>query len=153
MFDPELINQLVQRELNKTKVAEEYAIRPEEKPAPPNVEAISPKAAMLIGGLMDSASTFNFLKRGTAKEGNPAFKYFNKNPWAVIPTSAAVGTGYHFLHKLLGKISPKIADTTAGLLGGYQMGLGGRNFQNSFDSGKDEGSMSTVTRDLRLKGN
>jgi hypothetical protein len=157
MFDQELINQLVQRELQKEKAAETYTIKPEEQPAPFNPTTMSPKMAMMLGGAADVASTLSFLKRGTGKEKNPAFQYFNKNPMAVLPTAAAVGTGYHLLHKLLSKKSPKLANTIGGLLGGYQMGLGGRNFENTFNQqeGKKERKSSYVgvTEELRLKGN
>lgn len=155
--DPALINELVQRELQKGRPAQEYAIRPEEAPKPLDITSLGPKAAMMLGGAADVASTISFLKRGTGKEKNPAFQYFNDHPMTVLPTAAAVGTGYHYLHKLLSKKSPKLANTIGGLLGGYQMGLGGRNFENTFNQqeGRKERQSSYVgvTEALRLKGN
>jgi hypothetical protein len=147
MFDPELINQLVQRELQKDKMAQVYAIRPEEQQAPPEVKPINPKVAMLLGGLGDVASTYWFLKNTNRKEGNPAFQYFNKKPWTVAPTAAAAGLGYNALHGFLKSKFPKVADTAAGLLGGYQTALAGHNFSN------EPGSYRRAVNDLQLKGN
>ncbi len=151
MFDPELINQLVQRELQKTKMAEEYAIKPEEQQARPEVKALDPKLAMVLGGAADAASTYGFLKSKKGREGNPAFKYFNGRPWAVIPTAAAIGTGYHYLHKFLKNKNPKVADTMAGLIGGYQAALGGENVEGTL-APKDGGSYRRTVNDLTLNG-
>ena len=146
MFDPELINQLVQRELQKEKMAQEYAIPPKEFEAPQQVTSIDPKWAMLLGGLGDAASTYWFLKNTNRKEGNPMMKHFNKNPWTVAPTAAAVGLGYNALHGLLKKTVPKVADTAAGLIGGYQAALAGNNFSH------EPGSYNRTVNGLRLKG-
>lgn len=127
MFDmnPELMDQLIQRELKQSKAIEEFMPKP---PAPsPPTKPLNPKVAMLLGGAADAASTYKFLKDGSGRESNPMFSYFNGRPWAVIPTAAAAGLGYNTLHSLIKKKSPKVADTIAGLLGGHQMALAGHN--------------------------
>lgn len=149
MFEPALLQELVERELHKEKMTEQVMPKPEGKeyrPATP----LSPKMAMLLGGLADAASTYGFLKSGKMEEGNPMFKYFNKAPWSVIPTAAAVGLGYNTLHNLISKKSPKAADTIAGLLGGYQMALGGSNIENTVRPEPTESGYSLAAKDLNL---
>ena len=148
MFDMNqgLMDELIQRELKQTKAIEEFIPKPPEPSTPPT--PLSPKMAMLLGGAADAASTYGFLKQGGMREGNPMFQHFNKNPWTVLPTSAATGIGYHYLHKLLKSKAPKIANTAAGLLGGYQMALGGNNLERQ-NGNSYQGAMN----DLQLKGN
>jgi hypothetical protein len=144
MFDQSLMDELIQREIKKSTAIEEFM--PKEKQPTPQTNPMDPKWAMMLGGAADAASTYNFLRNGSMKEGNPAFSYLNKSPWTVIPTAAAAGTGYHFLHKFLKSKSPKIANTLAGLLGGFQMALGGNNFEQSSNN-----SLEAATNDLRVK--
>lgn len=138
--DPKLMEEMVRRELAKD------SIRPKVSAPAPETKPLSPKMAMLLGGAADAASTYGFLQKEGHREGNPAFSYFNKKPWTVLPTSAAVGAGYLGLHKLLSKFSPKVADTAAGLLGGHQMALAGKNTQNVTNpSPGGGGSLNQVT--------
>jgi hypothetical protein len=148
MFDmnPQLMDQLIHRELKQQKAIEEFMPKPEQ-PAP-SPRPMDPKWSMLLGGAADAASTYKFLKDGSMREGNPAFAYFNKRPWTVLPTAAGVGLGYHFLHKFLKSKAPKVADTAAGLLGGYQMALGGNNMEQS-----NSNSFSGAANDLRIGKN
>ena len=87
---------------------------------------ISPKMALILGSLADSASTASFLSKGY-KEGNPALQIFNRKPWTVAPMAAGGAVGYALLHKLLSKKYPKLADTIAGGLGAYHGALAGSN--------------------------
>ena len=147
MFDmnPALVQQLIDRELQKERMTAQ--VMPKQEQAPSSPKPLSPKMAMMLGGAADAASTYTFLKNGSGTEANPMFQYFNKNPWTVLPTSAATGLGYHYLHKLLKSKSPKIAATTAGLLGGYQMALGGNNMERH-----NSNSYQGAVNDLQLRG-
>ena len=144
VFSPELLNELVQRELTKEK--QQAFMRPEApKPSIP-ATPLSPKAALILGGLTDVGGTYIALKHQGARETNPAFQFFNKHPWSIAPTAAAVGLGYAGLHKLLKKVNPKFADKAAGLLGGYQMALGASNVED-----EPVNSMQSVAEDFRPK--
>jgi hypothetical protein len=94
--------------------------------------ALSPKAALLLGSLADSASTYAFLKRGNGqREGNPALGFFDEHPASVIPTAAAGALGYRAAYDLLHKHAPRVADTVAGLVGGFHGALAGNNIENT----------------------
>lgn len=127
-FDPTLMQELLHREMDKEDQTKRFATPAEAAPSP--VTSLSPKMSMLLGQAADSASTLHFLtKKKPMKEMNPALQFFNKSPMSVIPTAIAGNLGYGLLHKLISKVSPKAADTTAGLLGGYHMALGASNMQ------------------------
>lgn len=148
-FDPALTQELLQREMDKEDTQKRFATPPEAAPSP--VTALSPKMAMLLGQAADSASTLHFLtKKDPGHEANPALQFFNKSPLTVIPTAVAGNVGYGLLHKLLSKVSPKAADTAAGLLGGYHMGLGASNMQSKRNGGIS--SYQNVIDKLTLDG-
>lgn len=141
LFDA-LIDELVQREIHKDKLRAQVA--PREESRPNDVRPLNPKTALLLGGLMDAASTYTFLSNGSGTEGNPGVKFAEQHPWTMVPLAAGVGTGYHYLHKLLAKSKPKAADTLAGLVGGFQTALGARNFQYANEAGRTKSSADVV---------
>lgn len=149
MFGQELIDQLVQRELQKNKMAQTYAIKPEEQQAPVAPTTLSPKLAMLLGNLGDAASTYGALKSGNGQESNKTFGYFNKHPWTVLPTAAATTLGMTMLHKALSRMSPKVADTVAGLQGGFQAAAAGNNLESTLDPTKGESGTANIAQDFR----
>ena len=140
LLDNKLIDEMVKQQMRQEKFDP-----PRDAKAPEKSKTIGPKTALLMGSLADSASTYAFLKRG-GKEANPALQYFNSKPWSVIPTAAAGAAGYNALHGLIKRKSPKIADTLAGLLGGYHTALAGSNMQPN----RGTGSYEKVVRDLQL---
>lgn len=108
----ELIDELIKRELMKERFA------PRDEKSVPEQTTLSPTQALLAGGLGDALSTYTFLKRGTGVEGNAAIDGMNPLPTAV---AAGAGTmGALLLREILKLKYPKLADTLAGGLGGYQ---------------------------------
>lgn len=138
-FDPELMNQLMARKTAEWDAQDKAkaSVQPMPESSPTPVETLSPKLAMLVGQGLDSASTYAFLKQGQ-HEANPALQYMNNSANSVIPSALAGGLGYTLLYNMLHKNHPKIADTAAGLLGGFHMALGGHNLEpqthNSYDA-------------------
>lgn len=82
---------------------------------------LSPDALATIGGLADAASTYAFLKRGRAKEGNALVGFTNHHPEAT--TLAAIGglATTKGITALLRKVSPAAADAVAANLGALQL--------------------------------
>lgn len=126
----DLVNKQLVDELVKRQIAEESFIPKHEDKVPVQAKPLSPKIAMLLGNAADSASTYAFLKQGR-KETNPAMKFFNNKHWSVIPVGIAANYGYGKLYDLLRKKNPKIANTAAGLLGGWHGALAGQNVEHS----------------------
>ncbi len=118
---------------------------PKREPAPTVSKPFSPRTALLMGSLADSASTAAFLAQGR-QEGNPALGFLNKKPWMIAPAAAGGALGYHLLHKLISKKAPKLADTLAGGIGAYHMALAGNNLEPD----NNQMSWETGTEDLRL---
>jgi len=128
LVNPELVDQLVQRQ-----IAQDEKTKSMQMPEPsrgPEPTPLDPKIALLLGQAADSASTYAFLKKGTGREANPALGYMNGRPWSVIPSSIAGAAGYSLLHKFLSKKSPKVANTLAGLVGGFHGALAGANMED-----------------------
>lgn len=107
------------------------------KTATPSVRAekgISPHTIATIGGLMDAASTYAFMKRGTAKESNPLVNMIaNQHPELTGLTAIGGLLATKGLTKLIGKKWPGVADALAANLGAEQMALGTHNFANTFN--------------------
>lgn len=94
----------------------------------PEFSTISPDLALLMGGLADAGSTYNFLKNKTGTESNAiAAKLGNNQPGKTAALAAGTTLGTLLLKKLLEKKFPKVADTLAGGLGGYQMTVAADN--------------------------
>jgi hypothetical protein len=133
LMDPEMMKLLVDREVVKD-MQREQAQRsmeiPGSKETPKTPKSLSPKQALILGSLADSASTYAFLKQGGRREANPAMQHFNKRPWMVLPTAAAGAAGYSMLYDLIKKRSGGLADTMAGLVGGLHGALAGSNAEN-----------------------
>lgn len=141
-FD-ELLDELVAREVSKER--KQTTMRPlPEKQSRPGGPTLSPKMALILGSLADSASTYAFLKQGR-REANPALQVFNKRHETVIPMGAAGAVGYSLLYDLLAKRSPRMANTLAGLLGGYHGALAGNNLQ-----GEAPDSYGATVKELTL---
>lgn len=117
-----LTQELISRYTKGSPLTSEPAPEPLATPS-----TISPKNALILGGLADAASTYGFLKNGSGVEDN-AMVGFAKNSPIGTGLAAAGGTlGALLIHKLLSKKMPKLADTLAGGLGGYQTTLAGWN--------------------------
>lgn len=128
-IDDDLIQELVKRQVEEQQMQERFAPRAD---APsPEQTTMSPDKALLLGGMADAASTYSFLKRGTGREDNAVLNnLLGGQAQQALPTAAAAfGTtmGALLLKKLIAKASPKVADTLAGGLGGYQLTLAGGN--------------------------
>ena len=107
----------------KTRVAE-----PQQKSG-----EISPKKLATIGGLLDAASTYAFLKKGTAKEANPMITAIaGDSPEATLGTSLGGLLLSKALTGLVGKKYPRVADAMAANMGASQMALGVDNFAKAF---------------------
>lgn len=141
-----LIDELVAREIAKGDKHELLKPLPESPHPAKSGPPMSPKKALILGSLADSASTYAFLKQGR-HEGNPVLQMFNKKHESVIPMGAAGAAMYSALYELVKKGSPRTANTLAGLLGGYHGALAGNNIQGngrSYRETVDELSLSGI---------
>lgn len=124
-----LAQEVMQRELARDP--EQFKV---DVPAQPKPEkTISPQHLATIGGLADAASTYAFMKRGTARESNPIARAMGGNSPERTALAAIVGllatkaaTGF------IGKKFPKVADALAANLGAQQLSLATHNTANTF---------------------
>lgn len=145
-----LIDTLVQRYVNNDMAAEQKQRQfdgPSETKGSSSAAPLSPKMALLLGSLADSASTFNFLGSGSGRESNPALQVFNKSRWSVLPAAAGGLYGYSKIYDALHSKHPKVADTLAGILGGWHGALAGNNLETSNQT-LDLDSNAHAMRDL-----
>ena len=127
LFD-EMIKRAVEKNPDLPGVEPEVSPLDQARQSKPQGDGLSPKQALLLGSLADSASTAGFLARGR-EEGNPALQVFNKRPWTIAPAAVGGALGYNLLHKLISKKAPKVADTLAGGLGAFHTALAGNNIE------------------------
>ncbi len=96
------------------------------------VSTLSPSAASLIGGLMDSGSTYAFLKRGTGHEDNAlAAGLAKKSPELLTALGVAANLAVPLVWKQLAKKFPKAGAALAANQGALQMGYGALNTQHA----------------------
>ena len=140
-MDP-LMEAMLERALQPTPIrdsVERTAVPQERKPVPMNlpapgadVSALSPTTASVLGGLADTASTYAFLKRGTAQEDNPLVAGMAAQPGKMAAMGVATNLALPFLlKKTLGKKWPRVFDALAANQGALQMGYGALNTQNT----------------------
>lgn len=127
LFD-EMIKRAVEKNPDLPGIEPKMSPLDQARQSKPQSDGLSPKQALLLGSLADSASTAGFLARGR-EEGNPALQVFNKHPWTVAPAAVGGALGYNLLHKLISKKAPKIADTLAGGLGAFHADAAGNNIE------------------------
>lgn len=155
----DLASELLQRELNKNP--EQFKTKPVPQP---NESGMSPHTLATIGGLLDAASTYAFMKRGTHKEGNALVNMIAGQQPEMTGLSAIGGLlATKAMTKLIGKKWPGVADAIAANLGAEQLGLGIHNLAKTFDkshnqiSGYDEynsvlGRNRQLSSDSKLSG-
>src|SRR3990167_4477579 len=91
-----------------------------------NIKPLSPFFTSLAGGLLDTGSTYSFLKRGTKTESNSLINKLSPSTMAGLGLGANIAIPY-ILKKLGGKY-PTIARAIAANQGGLQLGYGVSNF-------------------------
>lgn len=122
---------LMQRELEKNP--EQFKIK-QERLVDRSEPGMSPHTLATLGGLLDAASTYTFMKRGTHKEANPIIRGLaGNNPELTGLTSLGGLLATKLGTKLVGKKWPKIADAIAANLGAEQLGLGAQNIANTYN--------------------
>jgi hypothetical protein len=131
-----------------TKYRDVLAPKREDRPSSP--EPLNPFLTSLAGGLLDSASTYNFLKRGTKTEGNALVSGLSKkSPEALTAMGIAANVAIPYALKKLGKKYPKLARIMAGGQGALQFGYGSANLgtdKRSSANQYDEGNMANVDK-------
>jgi hypothetical protein len=155
----ELFNELLRRaiaESEKDSKQREWGDTMQRYDAPPAVmgaEPLNPLMTLFAGQALDTASTYNFLKRKTGREDNAMFSNVltQEHPENALIGGAAGAAGYYLAHKLLSKISPRLADTAAGIVGGYHMGLGGENFDPSRRESWSDGIFAKLAAERNRK--
>lgn len=115
----------------------------------PSPTTLGPEKAALIGGLADAASTYTFLKRGSAREANAMWKGLDNHPAATALGVAGGALGFQALRALMRRMGMNgVADTLAGNQGGYQMGLAANNLQmTSRKRGSSDARTATMLHD------
>jgi len=149
-MDSPLFNQMIKQAMEQDPRMSEAVLPPKqpERQTSPVPKPMSPHKALILGSLADSASTAMFLSKGR-REANPALSVLNKDPWMIAPLAAGGALGYHLLHKLISKKSPKVADTLAGGLGSYHLAIAGNNMEPNTEEGHAD-RLRTVHEDMRL---
>ena len=95
---------------------------------------MSPQTLATLGGLLDAASTYAFMKKGTAREANPLVNMIAKQHPEMTGLTAIGGLlATKGLTHLIGKKWPRAADAIAANLGAEQMSLGAHNLANMLD--------------------
>jgi len=93
----------------------------------------------LLGGALDAASTYAFLKRGTGHEANAAFANHSPAATALLVGGEAAGTSA--LRSLFRRHVPAttpLADLLATMQGAYQIGLAGNNLRDKLRPSSDD---------------
>lgn len=127
IFSPELMNEMVQRELQKERLTQQVMPHTKsEQPTPNN------RLANLMGTqLFDAITTDMFLSGKHASEANPVGKLLVKNPAVMYGTKAGAGLLLNWLANKIEKSGhPKVADGfekaatgVAGMIGLNNLGL------------------------------
>lgn len=92
---------------------------------------LSPPLTSVMGGLLDAASTYAFLKRGNKTEDNRFVSGLSKHPAALGALGAVSTLAIQPAFKRLGKKWPRFAKALQANQGALQLGYGAGNFQNS----------------------
>ena len=143
----------------RTPMAPEPAIP---KPSKSTVSPMDPYTLSLLGGLMDSGSTYTFLKRKTGKEDNALVAGLaKKSPELLTALGAAANLAVPLIWKQVAKKFPKAGKALAANQGALQFGYGALNMQNTLTprrSAGGEGRKSSerytdaLLRDQRMQG-
>ncbi len=142
-IDPELIAQMVKRQVGVEQMQERFA--PEVVESAPESKPLSPSLMAALGAAADGASTYRFLKQGTAPEDNTIFGGLDGHP--AFTSLAATGTGLAvpLIGKLLQNKLPKgLIEAIGANMGARTLGVAGANF----DDGLGESSTRHVTKAL-----
>jgi len=125
-----LASELMERELSRNPNQFKQAVsRPVDRSEP----GMSPHTLATLGGLADAASTYAFMKKGVAKEGNPLVNAIaGGNPEMTGLTAIGGLLATKGATHLIGKKWPKVAEIIAANLGAEQLGMGVHNFAKTF---------------------
>src|ERR1035437_8069641 len=93
-------------------------------PAP---SSMPPELLALLGGGLDAASTYKFLKDGSGSEDNPMNHWAGKAPAGTAVGVASTAMGQALLRAALRKKWPKVADAMAANQGAESLALGATN--------------------------
>lgn len=140
----DLADELLRRELNRDP--EQFKEKKFDLGLDSNgseMKPISPDKLHTIGGLADAASTYAFLKRGKAKEGNALMGFAGGHPEVTALGALGGLAATKGITALIRKVNPKVADAVSANLGALQsaysvsnLGIGrgiksSRDYQNS----------------------
>lgn len=135
MFEPALLQQLVQRELAKDKLRSSFETSAPEKPI--GVSPLPPKVASILGGVMDAAGTYYMLKTGKQTEDNKLLSGLNNHPEGVGAVAGLSTLALQPLFDLLAKRWPGVSKAVQSNLGALQLGYGTANFGNDRRAARD----------------
>lgn len=113
-----------------------------------SIPTFSPTAVSILGPLVDAASTYNFMKRGTGHEENPMFAKLQDRPSLASLSIAGSGLAVPLLKRFLhGKVSESILNTITSNIGANSLAVGAANFEGG-SSGYDKafGLLSNLNR-------
>jgi hypothetical protein len=112
----------------KTRPPKDAQRAPERSP----VSTLSPTTASLVGGLMDSGSTYAFLKRKTGHEDNALIAGLaKKSPELLTALGVAANLALPLVWKQIAKKFPGVGNALAANQGALQMGYGALNTQHT----------------------
>src|ERR1035437_10164139 len=97
-------------------------------PAPtPATSSMPPELLALLGGGLDAASTYKFLKDKSGTEDNPMEQWAGKGPAGTAVGVASMAMGQALMRAALRKKWPKLANAMAANQGAESMALGVQN--------------------------
>jgi len=153
---PELLKQLTDRARQQAPLhdsVERVQTPMDREPVPPtpasaDTSAMDPYTLSMLGGLMDTGSTYAFLKRKTAGEDNKLVASLaQKSPALLTALGAAGNIAVPLLWKQLAKKFPKLAQAGAANQGALQFGYGALNMQNTLNPRRTSAGEGRSTSD------
>lgn len=141
--DPELLNELVKRQVMEQQMDERFAPREASSPVLPTT--MSPSTLSVLGGIADGATTYQFLKNGTSSESNAMLN--GLSPAQTGLAVAGMGAGSALLSKVLKKKLPSsVIDAILANLGARQTVMAA----SGVDPDRSESGFGVANRLLRL---
>jgi hypothetical protein len=152
-MNPELLRELLTRETPIYDSVERTAFKPEPPSIPtkptiesgPAVTPMNPYMVSLLGGLMDTASTYKFLTDGSnLREDNALVAGLSKSPGKMALLGVGANLAMPLLWKKLAKKYPKLGEALAANQGALQFGYGALNTSRQGPTSSDAYTSSLV---------
>ena len=113
------------------------------------IEPLPPGVVSLAGGLLDAASTYTFLKRGTAREDNALIQALARSPEATGLAGVGLALALQPARRLLARKWPRVADILSANQGALQLGYGAGNLDD--EPGKSSDSYRSAVHQLQKR--